>query len=132
MAGIKFEIQHSPTDLNLKGDGRAVRQILTNLVDNAVKYSKATMITVRCQLETGKLVLSVEDNGIGISETELARLKEEHYRGDVASQHHETGLGMGLWLVDNFAQMHGGELIIDSALGKGSCFSVHFPHDRVL
>ena len=130
-AEIKFEIQKLPQDQTLTGDGRALRQILTNLVDNAVKYSNATLITVRCQQEDGRLVLSIEDNGIGISKEELVKLSEEHYRGDSSIKSHATGMGLGLWLVDNFAKMHGGELIIKSTLNEGSCFSVYFPSDRV-
>ncbi len=132
MAGIKFELEYLPTELTLIGDGRALRQILTNLVDNAVKYSKASLITVHCKQEEGKLILSVEDNGIGIFEQELSRLREEHYRGDASPQHHAMGMGIGLWLVDTFAKMHGGELTIDSTVGKGSCFSVIFPPDRLV
>ncbi|MFD2206138.1 ATP-binding protein [Kiloniella antarctica] len=132
MAGIKFVMQPLHSDITLMGDGRALRQILTNLVDNAVKYSKANLITVRCQQENGKLVLSVKDDGIGISKQELDKLHQEHYRGNSASDHHATGMGIGLWLVDNFAKMHGGELIMESIPDKGSSFSVLFPSDRIL
>ncbi len=131
-AGIEFKVQDLQYDLTLLGDGRAIRQILTNLVDNAVKYSNAKLIKVGFVEKGGKLILTVSDDGTGISEQDLTRLREEHYRGVTSSQKTPAGMGIGLWLVDNFAKMHRAELVIDSTLGKGSSFSVHFPPDRII
>ncbi|WP_085899802.1 ATP-binding protein [Kiloniella majae] len=130
-ADMELTLHPAKQDVFLRGDGRAIRQILTNLVDNAVKYSKASQIDIRCDVKKNELILSVQDNGIGIPERDLKKLKEEHYRGKTSQENNSAGLGIGLWLVDNFAKIHGSELIINSTETQGSHFEVHFPPERI-
>ncbi|MCZ4282481.1 ATP-binding protein [Kiloniella laminariae] len=131
-AGIGINVVSLAQDCQLRGDGRALRQMLTNLVDNAVKYSEASKIVVTFKLTKGQLVLAVEDNGIGISGEEIRRLRNENYRGKSSEDKGVQGLGIGLWLVDSFARMHNAELEIVSEEGQGCTFSIIIPAERLI
>ena len=103
-----------------------------NLIFNAVKYTQAQgSIKVRWWQDDDGLHLSVLDNGLGIDSPHLPRLTERFYRAD-ASRHAQTGgTGLGLAIVKHVLLRHEGHLQIESTLGKGSCFTCHFPLSRL-
>jgi len=104
-----------------------------NLIFNAVKYTQAQgSIKVRWWQDDDGLHLSVLDNGLGIDSPHLPRLTERFYRAD-ASRHAQTGgTGLGLAIVKHVLLRHEGHLQIESTLGKGSCFTCHFPLSRLV
>jgi len=104
-----------------------------NLIFNAVKYTQAHgSIKVRWWHDDDGLHLSVLDNGLGIDSPHLPRLTERFYRAD-ASRHAQTGgTGLGLAIVKHVLLRHEGHLQIESTLGKGSCFTCHFPLSRLV
>lgn len=117
----------------LLGDEDRLQQLLINLVDNAVKYTpEHGEVAVEARLEPGsngghRAALTVSDTGCGIPEKDLPRLTERFYRVDKARSRELGGTGLGLAIVKHITQAHGGELKIESRLGKGTRVSVHLP-----
>ncbi len=110
------------------GEEEAIRQALSNLVDNAVKYSSASgRVMVRLQAENGRAVLEVEDRGPGIASEHLDRIFERFYRVDRARSRELGGTGLGLAIVKNVAIRHGGGVEVESERGRGSTFRFWLP-----
>jgi two-component system phosphate regulon sensor histidine kinase PhoR len=110
-----------PSDAGmLRADRDRLVQILTNLVDNAVKFTDAGTVTIGMTDESGRTVLFVEDTGIGVAEKHLARLGERFYRVDAARSRNMGGTGLGLAIVKHLVKAHGWEMHIESTVGKGT------------
>ncbi len=108
-------------------DPTALRQILGNLVDNAVRYTADGAITVRSVREGPIVVVSVEDSGTGIPEEHLPRIFERFYRVDDARSRDAGGTGLGLSIVKHMAEAHGGRASAESRPGRGTTIRVSFP-----
>jgi signal transduction histidine kinase len=108
-------------------DERRLEQMLTNLIDNAIKFSREHS-TVSISHEPGtRDRIIVQDNGDGIPAQHLERLFERFYRVDRARSRDMGGTGLGLAIVKHIALLHGGEVTVTSELGKGSTFTIHLP-----
>ena len=120
-----------PEEIEVKADGDRLEQVLFNLVDNAIKYGKNNgEVTVSCQIVDDKLVqLSVRDDGPGIPEEAKERVFERFYRIDRARSREAGGTGLGLSIVKHIVQSHGGEVWVESELGKGSTFCFTLPRE---
>lgn len=111
-------------------DRRALEQILSNLIDNAIKYcpGECTVAVVCLEAEGSKNIsIVVEDNGPGIEERHLARLFERFYRVDAGRSREAGGTGLGLSIVKHLAQSMGGTVTVESTVGVGSRFILHLP-----
>ena len=101
---------------------------MLNLIDNAIKYSKdEKFIRVRTGSEDGSVFLMVEDHGIGIDEIQKEKIFEKFYRVSGGLVHNTKGSGLGLTLVKNIVDAHGGGITVDSEPGKGSRFRLYLP-----
>jgi signal transduction histidine kinase len=110
------------------GDAQLLRQVVTILIDNAVKYTPAPgRITVWLKQEEGFARLSVSDTGIGIEAGELERIFERFYRADKARSRETGGTGLGLAIGRFIAEAHAGTLTAESDAGKGSTFTLVLP-----
>jgi signal transduction histidine kinase len=103
-------------------DHDRLAQILINLVDNAVKYTRENgWVTVRARpLDAGRVEVLVRDTGVGIPRTDLPRITERFYRVDKARSRELGGTGLGLAIVKHLVLAHGGELTITSEEGEGT------------
>jgi two-component system phosphate regulon sensor histidine kinase PhoR len=109
-------------------DHRAIEQVLTNLVENAVKYCpEGSSITIRIAEEATKVRVAVEDSGPGIESKHLPRLFERFYRVDAGRTRDMGGTGLGLSIVKHLVEAMGGMLGVQSTLGKGSTFWFTLP-----
>jgi two-component system, OmpR family, phosphate regulon sensor histidine kinase PhoR len=118
---------------SLIGDEAMVQSAFSNLVDNAAKYTPADGgVQIRWWTDEAGAHFSVRDTGPGISAEHLPRLTERFYRVDPGRSRETGGSGLGLAIVKHALHRHGGRLEIDSAEGRGSTFTCHFPHERVL
>jgi two-component system phosphate regulon sensor histidine kinase PhoR len=109
-------------------DEEAVRQILDNLVDNAIKYTpEGGLVRVRWGREGDQVLLEIKDTGIGIADVELPRIFERFYRVDKARSRELGGTGLGLSIVKHLAQAMQGSVRASSRLGEGSTFTVYLP-----
>lgn len=103
-------------------------QALINLIDNAVKFSgEGQTVTIHCQGTEDSIMLSVEDEGVGIESTHIPRIFERFYRVDKARSRTLGGTGLGLAIVKHIALVHNGEVNVTSTPGKGSTFTITIP-----
>ncbi len=114
------------------GDAEELDRVCANLVSNAVKYTPADgAVSIRVEVaggqHPGQVVLTVADEGIGISEEDLARLGTEFFRSSNPAAVAQPGTGLGLAIVQRIVRRHHGRLEIESELGKGSIFRVFLP-----
>jgi len=108
-------------------DGTRVRQILFNLVSNAIKFTERGAVTVEARQRAGALVLSVADTGIGIDDRTRARLFQRFSQGDDSTARRHGGTGLGLEISRSLARLMGGDVTVDSEPGRGSRFEVRLP-----
>jgi two-component system phosphate regulon sensor histidine kinase PhoR len=105
------------------------RNVISNLVDNAVKYSKENLVLKISSQNTGRsLVMRFEDNGIGMSKETVRRIFEKFYRAHTGNLHNVKGFGLGLSYVKTIIDAHEGKIKVDSSPGKGSSFTLEIPY----
>ena len=113
-------------------DPLRLRQILFNLVSNAVKFTDHGTVRIRVRTRTegedARLIVSVEDEGIGIAEDDLERIFLSFEQGELATTRRHGGSGMGLAISRRLARLMGGDITVRSIEGKGSSFSLHLPY----
>jgi signal transduction histidine kinase len=109
------------------GDSERIRQILANLVSNGVKFTEQGRVTVHARIEGDRVVLSVSDTGIGISEAAQAQLFHKFAQVDGSATRRFGGTGLGLAICRELAQMMEGEISVESWPGKGACFILALP-----
>jgi two-component system phosphate regulon sensor histidine kinase PhoR len=117
-----------PDDLFAEVNPPLLEQAVVNLLDNAVKYSPGhTTVALSAARTERETVITVTDQGVGISREHLPRLFERFYRVDKARSRDLGGTGLGLSIVKHIAQVHGGSVSVDSLVGRGSTFRIHLP-----
>jgi PAS domain S-box-containing protein len=110
------------------GDSERIGQVVTNLLTNAVKYSpRADRVLVRLNADAGNAVISVRDFGIGIGEEHREKIFEQFYRVSDPSEKTYPGLGLGLFIAGEIVKRHGGTIIVQSASGEGTTFTLTLP-----
>jgi len=113
---------------SVKGDSTRLRQILLNLLSNALKFTEAGEVRLTVERRAAdELHFAVQDSGIGISEEDRKRLFEKFYRGTNRDALMQRGTGLGLAIVKSIAERHGGKAWVESELGKGSVFFLQIP-----
>lgn len=131
--GLVFTVRVPNHMVVIQTDRRALSQIIINLTGNAIKFTEHGSVALRLEQRMtadGKVVaFSVEDTGLGISSEDQPRLFEAFSRMDTADRRKQEGTGLGLHLSRKLADQLGGEIIFQSALGKGSTFSLELPED---
>jgi signal transduction histidine kinase len=122
---LTFESQSVPPIL---GDAQWIKQALINLLDNALHYTPSGgAVTVRLQAVGEGVAVAVEDTGHGIEPEHLPHLFERFYRTDWARAKDAGGTGLGLPIVKEIAEAHGGTVSVTSQVEKGSIFTLHLP-----
>ena len=113
---------------HLKADGGKLRQMLLNLVSNAVKFTPAGgTVTIKAERFAKTVEISVADTGIGVAESDLRRLFKEFQQLETGAGGHQEGTGLGLALTRRLAALHGGDVRVASEIGKGSIFTIELP-----
>lgn len=126
-ANVPIRSWISPARAPVHGEEDRLVQMLTNLVDNAIKYGRPGPVTVALKAAGSEWVLAVEDRGPGIAAEHLPRLTERFYRVDTARSRAMGGTGLGLALVKHILRRHGGRMDIDSRPGRGTTVTVRLP-----
>ena len=101
-----------------------LEQAIVNLIDNAIKYSQGSGVTISAYMKDNNVIIKVSDNGIGIESEHLSRIFERFYRIDKGRSRKVGGTGLGLSIVKHIAEVHGGVASVESDIGKGSIFSI--------
>jgi two-component system phosphate regulon sensor histidine kinase PhoR len=126
--GVALEIISTGDELQVRADEEALRQILSNLIDNALKYTPAGgQVSVDVRSEDSTAVIEVTDTGLGIAPEHHGRLFERFYRVDKARSRELGGTGLGLSIVKHLSQSMGGAVAVASQVGSGSTFTVKLP-----
>ncbi len=121
---------HAKTDqsLLLLGDDKSLNQLVTNLVDNAIKYTpEGGQVNVYLEQINNEIQFRVEDTGVGIAAEDQERIFERFYRVDKARSREVGGTGLGLAIVKHIVQSHQGKIKVTSQLNQGTCFTVSLP-----
>jgi two-component system phosphate regulon sensor histidine kinase PhoR len=125
---ITLEIDNPPGLPAVRGDASLLRDVLQNLLDNAIQYTPAGgRIQVSATAGAREAVITVADTGIGIPVTEQERIFERFYRADAARSREAGGTGLGLSIAKHIVEAHGGRLWVESTVGSGSRFSLSIP-----
>lgn len=112
----------------IRGDHTLLRQAISNLVDNAIKYTANNgKVRIYCDLKDSNVIVAVQDNGIGIATTDQARLFEKFFRVKARDTLGIKGSGLGLAIVKSIVDRHGGRIWVESRLGQGSTFYIALP-----
>jgi signal transduction histidine kinase len=126
--GTRILRRFEPNLPALIADGDLLRQAVTNLVANAIKYSSPNNeVIVGLHVDAGNLLIEVRDHGYGIAADAIARVFEKFYRVPRVEDADVPGTGLGLALVREIAERHGGRVTVDSELGVGSVFTLCLP-----
>src|SRR4051794_5618643 len=125
---VEIELQEEEEVPAVQGDAVNLERLLLNLLDNAIKYNRPDgKITVRVGRFGTDALLEVSDTGIGIPAESIPRIFERFYRVDKGRAREEGGTGLGLAIVKHIAQAHGGQVDVESRMGRGSTFRVRLP-----
>jgi len=125
---ITLEIEVPPGLPAVRGDAGLLRDVLQNLLDNAIQYTpQGGHIHVTAEAREREAVITVSDTGIGIPASDKERIFERFYRVDAARSREAGGTGLGLSIAKHIVEAHGGHLSVDSVIGEGSKFSFSIP-----
>jgi len=122
-------VSRAPEDLpDMTGDPRAFKQIVLNLVSNAIKFTeRGGRVTVSASVEGSRLMLRVIDNGVGIAADDLKRIGDPFFQAGKTYQRRHEGTGLGLSIVKSLVELHAGEIIVQSKIDEGTTVSVALP-----
>lgn len=120
--------QEGDIEMYVKGDRERITQVLTNLLINAIRYSpNAYKVIVRTSLKDNKVIISVEDFGIGISKINQTKVFERFFRSNITNKETFYGVGLGLDISSQIVHHHKGKIWVESTQGKGSLFNFSLP-----
>lgn len=126
--GKRIETSAVQVPLRIEADFDAISLALRNLLDNAIKYSPdQTTVWVQCGLEDGRVAIGVQDHGPGIPESERRTIFKKFIRGSAAQAANVKGTGIGLAMASEIVAAHGGQITVESELGRGSKFTMLLP-----
>lgn len=123
---VHFQLTLEPPELTVRADRTHFSNILSNLLDNAIKYSlQEADITIRGNQQGDRVMISITDHGIGIAHERIKHLFDKFYRVPTGNLHPVKGYGLGLFYVKTLVEKHGGHISVTSEPGKGSTFTLY-------
>ncbi len=125
--GLTLGADVAPDAAQVHADQTAFRQVLANLVENAVRYTREGGVTLKTRPADGGVWIDVNDTGVGIAPEHLPRIFERFYRADAGRSRDEGGTGLGLAIVKHLVEAHGGRVEAASVVNRGTTISVFFP-----
>ena len=127
---IAVELKVDTSIENIRADRTKLRQILYNLISNAIKFTpEKGKVTVSASKKEGMLEIKVSDTGIGLLKEYYEKMFMPFTQADPSTVLGYGGAGLGLYIVKNFIDLHGGKICVDSEVGKGSTFTFTLPID---
>ena len=122
--GIAIKLEsNDATEIEVYADKERIKQVLVNLVDNAIKYTDQGTVTLSARKEHHKVTVTVADTGMGIPSEQQPRIFERFYRVDKDRSREAGGTGLGLAIVKHILERHNSKITVESELGKGSIFT---------
>lgn len=127
LEGIQFSYELKEENYFIKAESNHLENVISNILDNAQKYSENPIIELKAFKEKNQLVIKITDNGIGIGKTEKELIFKKYYRVSNENVHKVKGYGLGLSYVKEIIKKHKGKVKIDSQLGKGTIVTISIP-----
>ena len=122
----RFSLTADPQPLIVQADSLRLEQVLTNLLDNAVKYSpNGGPVVIAVTVRGDNACIAVTDQGLGIPSAEVGRIFEAYYQAHAGN--YRSGLGLGLYISNEIARLHGGEITAESVEGVGTTVTICLP-----
>jgi signal transduction histidine kinase len=122
--------QQNCQHIMVSADRDKIEQVLVNLLGNAAKYSnKGTVIKISCEKSKGMVMVGIQDEGMGVSKENIEKIFDPHFRVESKETENITGFGIGLYLSSEIVKSHGGSIVVESELGKGSTFTFSIPFE---
>ncbi len=122
---ITCHVTASSENIKASIDPQRLGQAVINLIENSIRYTpKNGLINIRIREESGRVIIEIEDNGIGIPKEELPKIWQRFYRVDKARSRDRAGSGLGLAIVKEIVELHGGQVNVKSTEGEGTVFSL--------
>ena len=126
--GLQVDIHYDPAlPTNLRGDELRIRQVLTNLLDNAIKFTASGSVTLRAEQQDGMLHFSVKDTGIGIAQDRLQAIFDPFTQADASMTRRFGGTGLGTTISKQLVELMGGKIWAESVISEGTTFHVVLP-----
>ena len=117
--------------INITADKYMITTVIRNLISNAIKFSNIKgLIMLRSTIKSNEIILSVEDNGIGMNEVLLSKIFNLDNKDTMVGTAGEKGTGLGLLICKEFIEKNGGEILVESQEGKGTKFSFSLPYEE--
>ncbi len=117
---------------NIMADENTVSTIIRNITSNAIKFSNPnSSIVISTQSDDKHIIISIQDSGIGIQKDDIPKLFKQDVDREAIGDHPKKGTGVGLLLCKEFVDLNDGKIVVDSELGKGSIFNLHFPKSTI-
>ena len=114
-------------------DRGRIKEVLSNLIDNAIKYTQKGGITIRLEIANGRLQIVIADTGEGLTKEEISKLFESFSRGEAGTKFWTEGAGLGFYLARKFVDLHKGKIWAESeGKGNGSTFYIELPIKQVI
>lgn len=125
---VQFEVSFTPENINIQLDTTLISNAVSNLIDNAIKYSgNSVTINIRCEQKDNNVFLHIKDNGYGMSEKDQAKVFTMFERGKALARQQAKGFGLGLSYVKSVVEAHGGAVNLSSKEGEGAEFVLVLP-----
>ncbi len=129
--GINLKLELEPSLPIINGDRHRLHEVLVNLLENALEYTPSGgTVTLGVKSSNSQLIMIVKDTGRGIPEEEIQRIFERFYKVDKSRRRSEKGSGLGLAIARQLVELHGGQIKVESEVGKGSIFRVYLPLNK--
>ena len=129
--GLKLEVLEPREDIpNLLLDRERIRQVLDNLLGNAIKFTHQGSVVISFERKRNKVVVAVADTGVGIPENKMDKLFTKFYRVGQTPTIESEGTGLGLYIAKSLVELHGGKIWVESKVGKGSTFYFSLPFKK--
>lgn len=129
--GAQIAVSPIPTSITVRADEERLGMVISNLIDNALKYSaERGKITISVDPGPNMARINIADAGVGIPQEELQNIFTKFYRGSNVTQIEPNGSGLGLYIAKNIIESHGGKIGVDSTLGRGSTFWFTLPTEK--
>ncbi|MPN10122.1 Sensor histidine kinase WalK [bioreactor metagenome] len=125
---VEFKISFTPENIHMQLDTTLISNAVSNLIDNAIKYSgNSVTINIRCEQKDNNVFLHIKDNGYGMSEKDQAKVFTMFERGKAVARQQAKGFGLGLSYVKSVVEAHGGAVNLSSKEGEGAEFVLVLP-----
>jgi len=129
--GLSFGLVLQETEGSYRGDPNRIRQILSNLISNALKFTSVGEVRMSARYADGKLRVAIADTGVGIDPKALSRLFSPFVQGDSSTTRRHGGTGLGLAICRQIAELMGGSVSVESRIGDGSTFTFEIPLEKL-